>query len=309
MANSSSNSGHTQYDYSVTRDLADAKDTEEAIKFTILNYMHDQLGWSYEACERRVILESERAIPKMVLDVLETRGWCWEEKRVLDVGCGQGGLVLELLERKADAWGVEPGQEFLTLSQLRLDEAGHEPQRTIRAFGEHSPFPDNHFDCVLSLQVLEHVIKPELVLEEIYRVLKPLGHCYVSCENYLSFFEPHYRVAWFPLLPKRVGSWYLRLIKRNPDFLLRYVHYTTYPRIWQLCRQIGFENETYDPYLEKLRSWKSIHRPVIRFLARIVSILPERWGRFALFAGLHANHVFRPGLTVVLRKPTGEHVS
>lgn len=39
------------------------------------------------------------------------------------------------------------------------------------------PFEDNKFDTVLSVQVLEHVLTPIKMVEEIARVLKPNGHC------------------------------------------------------------------------------------------------------------------------------------
>ena len=41
--------------------------------------------------------------------------------------------------------------------------------------------PDEHFDLVLSNQVLEHVTDPEVVIAEVFRVLRPGGsfHCSV----------------------------------------------------------------------------------------------------------------------------------
>lgn len=42
------------------------------------------------------------------------------------------------------------------------------------------PSPDNSFDCVLSSQVLEHVIDPALYLRESFRVLKPGASLIIS---------------------------------------------------------------------------------------------------------------------------------
>ena len=41
--------------------------------------------------------------------------------------------------------------------------------------GELLPFADNSFDGVISTQVFEHVSNPEMLLSEVYRVLKPRG--------------------------------------------------------------------------------------------------------------------------------------
>ncbi len=265
--------------------------------------MHDQLGWSEEDCQERTQIEMDRKTPKTILTDLENRGWILSGKRVLDLGAGQGGLLLELLSHGADAVGIEPGDEFSRLAQIRLADSGQDPSRVIQALGESLPFSDAYFDYVISLQVLEHVPAPLRILQEVYRVLKPGGACYITCENYLSFFEPHYRVRWLPLLPKPIGAWYLRKIGRDPRFLLRYVYYTTYLQIWRLCSTVGFCNITYGQFSQKLDHPETIHRPSVRALTTILSMLPLEIGRFLLNASLHVAHVFKPSLTVVLSKP------
>jgi ubiquinone/menaquinone biosynthesis C-methylase UbiE len=181
-----------------------------------------------------------------VIKELTDSGWNVPGKKVLDVGAGQGGMILELLEQHADAYGVEPGSEFARLAQMRVVEKGHDPDRVRLEGGELLGFGDNYFDYVVSLQVLEHVRSPNAVLSEIFRVLQPGGRCYLSCENYLSFREPHYRVRWLPLLPKGLGALYLKFLGRDPAFLIDYVYYTTYPQVWRICSRIGFKNITYD---------------------------------------------------------------
>ena len=50
------------------------------------------------------------------------------------------------------------------------------PEVDIVADGHFLPFSDRTFDAVVSEAVLEHVQSPNLVVEEIYRVLKPGGY-------------------------------------------------------------------------------------------------------------------------------------
>lgn len=45
------------------------------------------------------------------------------------------------------------------------------------------PFEDNMFDFVVSFQVIEHIKKDRLLLDEIYRVLKPSGQVILSTPN------------------------------------------------------------------------------------------------------------------------------
>jgi SAM-dependent methyltransferase len=283
--------------------LSHASTVEEAIGITISNYMHHQLGWSLAACEDRVAVESSRQIPKGVFDSLEGLGWNLEGARLLDLGSGQGAAVLEALERGADAYGVEPGDEFRTLSRMRLRDAGHNPDRISAASGEALPFSADSFDYVISLQVLEHVPDPYFLMKEMFRVLKPGGECYIRCENYLSFREQHYRVAWLPMLPKRIGRLYLWSIGRNPSFLVNYIYYTTYPQIWSLARRLGFQNLTYHPILNRIRTPASIRRYPVRMMIRSLQVLPSSARQGVVNTLLHLNAFWRVGVRVRLQKP------
>ncbi len=270
---------------------------------TVVNYFHDQLGWPMARCEQRVAAEEARAIPQDVFDRLADEGWAIRGARLLDVGAGQGGALLEALARGADACGVEPGEEFRALARMRLQAAGHDADRVHAAAGETLPFPANSFDYVISLQVLEHVADPAPVMEEIHRVLKPGGQCYIACENYLSFREQHYRLPWLPLLPKPAGAAYLRLLGRSPAFLRDYVHYTTYPRIWRLARRIGFRNLTYERRLERIESPADLRRGPARLAARLLRVVPRRSRRPLVLTGLHLKSFWRVGVRVRLMKP------
>jgi SAM-dependent methyltransferase len=293
----------TRFDFETSFRLEDAPDVQAAIRLTIFNYMQQQLGWSTEECEERFELEQRRSIPKSTLDGLEKREWGFQGARVLDVGSGQGGGLLELLARGADAHGVEPGTEFAALSRRRLAEAGHSPERVLQASGEDLPFPDDYFDYLISLQVLEHVADPEPVIREMFRVLKPGGRCYISCENYLSFREQHYRLPWLPMLPKTLGSAYLRLLGKNPEFLKKYVFYTTYPQIWRICRRAGFENLTCAPLVDRLHTLRKTNQTPNGMLARLLVRLPEEVSVPMIQWFYHTDNFWRVGVRVHLRKP------
>jgi ubiquinone/menaquinone biosynthesis C-methylase UbiE len=89
------------------------------------------------------------------------------DERLLDAGCGDGGVARLLRERvgsvvavdveRSSAWREEPGLEFLA------------------ADAEELPFPDASFDLVHSKDSLHHMRSPERALAEYRRVLKPGG--------------------------------------------------------------------------------------------------------------------------------------
>lgn len=90
--------------------------------------------------------------------------------RLLDVGCGNQPYRLHL-PRVTRYVGLDyPVTQALQDFQARPEVYGD---------ARRLPFADGSFDAVLCAQVLEHVNRPEMVLQEIFRVLKPGGA--VSC--------------------------------------------------------------------------------------------------------------------------------
>jgi ubiquinone/menaquinone biosynthesis C-methylase UbiE len=294
---------NTGYNFEVNRSLTTAKTTRSAIEISVQNYFRNQLGLSEEFCRDRAELEEERAIPKAVLNQLRMIGWKFDGKKVLDVGAGQGGMVLELVEQGIDAYGIEPGQEFASLTRMRLREAGHNPDHLITAVGESLPFPNNYFDHVISLQVLEHVADSRAVLREIFRVLRPGGECAVSFDNYLSFREPHYRVAWLPLMPKTIGSLYLRIRGRDPQFLKNYIYYRTYYEICRICTAVGFENVSNAHWLKKLEQPHEIRTPYLKYGALLLGCFSKEMARSIILGVAHFKNLFKSAASLILRKP------
>jgi len=90
------------------------------------------------------------------------------DTRLLDLGCGRGGLVELLHDRVALAVGADPD-----LPSLREHRVPSLPRVVARA--EALPFASESFDLVIASWVLEHLTAPEQALDEIARLLVPGG--------------------------------------------------------------------------------------------------------------------------------------
>jgi ubiquinone/menaquinone biosynthesis C-methylase UbiE len=99
--------------------------------------------------------------------------------RILDIGTGMGLLPLMLAEDGAkQVVGIDISPEMLELAEyLRLTRGTEAAARvTYRLAPAHAlPFRDESFDAVTCRLVLNHVRRPERIIKEVVRVLRPGG--------------------------------------------------------------------------------------------------------------------------------------
>ena len=119
--------------------------------------------------------------------------------KVLDVGCGPGVIVDELVHGAGcEFWGVD-------VSPLMIDAATQRFRtypRTHFVVGGVTPldFPAETFDAVIAMGLLEYLDDPELVAREMYRVLKPGGTLIVTVPNAQAPYRIWATHVWQPTL-------------------------------------------------------------------------------------------------------------
>jgi ubiquinone/menaquinone biosynthesis C-methylase UbiE len=70
--------------------------------------------------------------------------------RAIEMCCGGGQLVLELLKKGIDAYGIDLSPKMVELAQVKLVNAGFEPERIIKADVTKLPFKNGEYDVVIS---------------------------------------------------------------------------------------------------------------------------------------------------------------
>ena len=130
--------------------------------------------------------------------------------RVLEVGCGTGGLLVALARDGVDVVGVDIAARWLVVARRRLADRGLSVP-LMAAMAERLPWPDGHFDTVVADSVLEHLDDPATALKEWTRVLRPGGRLLAWSPNRFTLTtDPHLGLWGLGWLPRPWLSAYLR---------------------------------------------------------------------------------------------------
>ena len=125
------------------------------------NTHHETNTWNAEGYRDHANFVSELALP--VVDLLAPKAG----EKILDLGCGEGALGLEIVRRGADVLGVDLSEEMVAKAQANGLEA------EVMSVTD-MPFR-SEFDAVFSNAMLHWVREPELAVANIARALKPGG--------------------------------------------------------------------------------------------------------------------------------------
>jgi len=147
--------------------------------------------------------------------------------RVLEVACGRGGFVSELMRGGAHVTGCDFSYSALRVARERLaGESGPAEARLIQGDAQKLPFACDTFDVVVSCETIEHVPDAHAALGEMCRVARPGGKLFLTTPNYANLMglydlyarfkhperkdeQPFDRRQWFPQIREyvRSGGW------------------------------------------------------------------------------------------------------
>lgn len=132
------------------------------------------LGAHYDALYRGTGFGDAPAFYRWILRLSDPRA----DDRLLDLGCGAGGMLAALGDRARSAVGLDIAGEALAHARRSVPAA-----RLVRGDGCRLPFTDACFDVVWNLGNLEHFPDVGAGVREMRRVLAPDGRAWVLLPN------------------------------------------------------------------------------------------------------------------------------
>jgi ubiquinone/menaquinone biosynthesis C-methylase UbiE len=136
--------------------------------------MQDRVALFNKVEERNLRIFQKRYHRALVTRVLEAIGS--QKKRLLDIGCGYGNITNILASKGESVIGIDlQGNFYPPYISPKLD--------FCRGSALHLPFRDEAFDCIISLDVLEHMKSGVDFVQEAYRILKRKGVLMIETPN------------------------------------------------------------------------------------------------------------------------------
>jgi 2-polyprenyl-3-methyl-5-hydroxy-6-metoxy-1,4-benzoquinol methylase len=98
---------------------------------------------------------------------------------ILDIGCASGQTGRKIKERQdCTIQGIEINKEAASEASKYLDEVITSPIELALP-----SLPNNEYDCVLLLDVIEHLVSPEQVLLQVHEKISKDGHLVICVPN------------------------------------------------------------------------------------------------------------------------------
>lgn len=164
--------------------------------------------------------------------------------KVLDFGCGEGGLLTAALDQGLDAYGCDIYDSRYSPNWNSSSIASDlKEQGRMRQIGSpyRLPFDDSSIDVVISDQVFEHVLNYPQAIAELRRVMRPGGFFLHAFPSRHRLLETHIHVPLASIFRPQWWLWIWALVgvrnefqhglpprevaRRNADFLTRGTNY------------------------------------------------------------------------------------
>ncbi|MCQ9205361.1 MAG: methyltransferase domain-containing protein [Omnitrophica bacterium] len=182
-----------------------------------------------------------------------------EEKEVLDIGSGAGGISIVFAQKCKRIVSLDSGADNVEFIRQRLEEKNIKNIELLLGNAIKLPFHDEEFDIVILNGVLEWIPYTRgkepfslqcRALAEAFRVLKKRGLLYLATENRWYPFnflrDPHVHIPFVCMLPRKIANFVSFIFSRKPYENFIY----SYWKLKNLIKESGFSRvDIYAPLI------------------------------------------------------------
>ena len=150
---------------------------------------------------------------------------------ILDVGCAFGFLLKELSSNFDGLYGFDISEFAIKRAKKVIPKA----KLKILSLDDKLPYPDNKFDCITTVDVLEHTTDFEKNFEKIVKKLKKGGFLIISTpldewpRKYFWFMDKD-KTHVSVLKEKKLK----KIIKKNNMRVIEKIYYLPFPLIYRI---------------------------------------------------------------------------
>ncbi|MCI5065003.1 metalloregulator ArsR/SmtB family transcription factor [bacterium] len=156
-----------------------------------------------------------------------------KEGSLLEVGCGSGMLLKQLLPRSGDTIGVDYSEAMIQEARENLCSSPSSAVDLRLGYLEHLPIGDETINCALACMVFHHIAEPREALKDIARVLRPCGELYIIdlVEHEQEVMRERYADLWLGFQTETFKGWVaqsgfhevnVEVLGKNHDVFLLY---------------------------------------------------------------------------------------
>lgn len=198
-----------------------------------------------------------------------------QHTRILDLAAGVGCAAQRIQDNyPADLLCNDISPTCLIiLRQLGIPTVSFDIDDDELAF----PFPEGHFDAIIALATIEHVIHVDHFMKEIHRMLSDDGYLYMTTPNYASLLY----LPRFLLAGKTFHDPLSNSSRQRYEFYV-HVRYFTYRSLVEFVSSFGFVPDTvYLALPEGSARYRSFSKPkalAFRYAMMLMyNLLSPRW--------------------------------
>lgn len=124
--------------------------------------------------------------------------------KILEIGCAYGYLLKVFEKEGWITYGLDVSSHAIKVAKENTDAK----LLVLNVEDENIPSPNNFFDVIIMIDVLEHIKKTGKVIKEIHRTLKPGGLLYMKTFNYDGLGRRVQQDKWSIIAPPQHCTFY-----------------------------------------------------------------------------------------------------